>query len=126
MKNPPAIPTKVWVLVIVLLMAAAAGALAFLQFRQTPGAQARVLQDGQVVDILSLEQPGEHRYEAPGGGYNIVCIQDGAVSVTQADCPDQICVRHAATNLSGDPIVCLPNRLVVEVFAGEASVDGVS
>ena len=47
----------------------------------------------------------------------MVTIQDGMVFMEEANCPDQICVREGPTNQTADPIVCLPNRLVVEVCA---------
>lgn len=58
----------------------------------------------------------------------MVVIQDGTVRVSEADCPDQICVRKGATNQTADPIACLPNGLIVEVIAGEdtSQLDGVS
>ena len=39
------------------------------------------------------------------------------VFMEEASCPDQICVRKGPTNQTADPIVCLPNSLVVEVQA---------
>ena len=51
------------------------------------------------------------------------------VFLIEASCPDQICVRHGPTDQTADPIVCLPNKLVVRVLPpeGEADqLDGVS
>ena len=46
---------------------------------------------------------------------------NGKVSVSEASCPSQDCVRHLPSD-SGAPIVCLPNRMVIK-FADEAGYD---
>ena len=46
---------------------------------------------------------------------NTVEIKDGAVTVTQADCKNQICVNHAAINEKGESIICLPNKVIAEI-----------
>ncbi len=129
MEGPKPKSTRFWLVILgVLLLAAAAGGIALHSHRQ-PGAVVRVTQGGEVVDTLSLTRNGTRRYESASGGYNIVEIRDGQVSVTEASCPDQICVRHGPTDQTADPIVCLPNKLVVQVLApaGEAGqLDGVS
>ena len=51
--------------------------------------------------------------------YNVVEIKDGKVSVTEASCKNQVCVRHGAISRTGESIVCLPNRLVVRIENGE-------
>ena len=47
--------------------------------------------------------------------YNVVVISGGTVSVTEASCKNQVCVKHGAISRSGESIVCLPNRLVVRI-----------
>lgn len=44
-----------------------------------------------------------------------------------ADCPDQICVKHAEISKSGSSIVCLPNKVVITVHGDKNSMpDGVA
>jgi len=59
--------------------------------------------------------------DTPGGGHNVVTVKDGRIAVTQANCPDHYCMDRGFCN-SGSPIVCLPNRLVIE-FSGEQEID---
>ena len=47
--------------------------------------------------------------------YNVVVISGGTVSVTEASCKNQVCVKHGAISRSGESIVCRPNRLVVRI-----------
>ena len=63
---------------------------------------------------------GEYRIES-GGGWNILTVSGGKIAVTSASCPTQDCVHHAAAD-HGAPIVCLPNRLVVQ-FSTPSELD---
>lgn len=46
---------------------------------------------------------------------NTVEIKDGAVTVTNADCKNQICVNHGAITKKGESIICLPNKVIAEI-----------
>lgn len=48
-------------------------------------------------------------------GMNQVEIKQNKVSIRQADCPDQVCVRHRPIDSPYQSIICLPHKLVVEV-----------
>ncbi len=56
--------------------------------------------------------------------YNLVSVQNGAVSVEAADCKDQICVHHKPVSMAGESIVCLPHRLVVEIAGMKEAAGG--
>ena len=57
------------------------------------------------------------RIEIPGRvGKCILVIFDGKADMESADCPNQICVHHSAISHTGETIVCLPNRVVIEVI----------
>ncbi|NLV75428.1 MAG: NusG domain II-containing protein [Tissierellia bacterium] len=48
-------------------------------------------------------------------GYNLIEIGDEKVRVIEADCPDQLDVKQGYISKVGEVIVCLPNRLVIEI-----------
>lgn len=48
-------------------------------------------------------------------GYNLIEIGDGEVKVIEASCPDKLDVLQGAISKPGELIVCLPNRLVIEI-----------
>ncbi len=50
-------------------------------------------------------------------GTNIVQIEHGKVSVSEADCPDHICVKSPAVSRPGEIIACLPHKLLIEIRA---------
>lgn len=77
------------------------------------GRQVEILQDGEVLYTIDLEQAEDQTipvtYE---GRTNVIEIQDHKIRVREADCPDQICVQMDW--LDAAPIVCLPNHLSIQ------------
>lgn len=47
--------------------------------------------------------------------YNLLAISGDRVWMEAADCRDQVCVHHIPVSTGGETIICLPNRLVVEI-----------
>lgn len=45
---------------------------------------------------------------------NVCEIKDGKVRMTEANCPDQLCIHQRAIDEGGGTIICLPNRIVIE------------
>lgn len=54
------------------------------------------------------------------GCYNLLEITGSTVRMTAASCPDQICVRHRAISGTMESIVCLPNKLTIQMIGGAA------
>lgn len=100
------------------VLAAAAGIFLFYSAGMKPGGGVEVTVDGESVAFLPLDTDDSIRIETEWG-WNVVSVQDGAVMVTEADCRDQICVEHRKIRKTGETIVCLPHKLVVEI-TGEA------
>lgn len=58
------------------------------------------------------------------GETNICEIHDGKVSMIEANCPDQLCVRQKAVGALGGTIVCLPNKVVIEAVQMNGTISG--
>ena len=58
-------------------------------------------------------------------GYNLLEMGDQRVRVIEADCPDQIDVKQGYISRVGEIIVCLPNKLIIEIkgLAEEDDID---
>jgi len=56
-------------------------------------------------------------------GYNLIQIGDEEVRVIEADCPDELDVKQGYISAPGEIIVCLPNRLVIEIIGIETEKD---
>lgn len=91
------------------------GTFALIQFHGKSGAQIRVSVNNKEYGVYSLDRDQTIKL-ANEDGENIIVIEDGKASMTKADCPDKICVNHAAISKKGETIVCLPHKVVVEVI----------
>lgn len=56
-------------------------------------------------------------------GYNLIEFGDEQVRVIEADCPDKIDVKQGYISKIGETIVCLPNKLVIEIKGIENDSD---
>ncbi len=116
---------------LIILFAALFLAFAAAAFLRLPsfGAFAHVSVKGDmfaVIDLEAVEEP--YMLEISPG--NVLLVERGAVSMHSADCPDQLCVRQGKTGEGGLPIICLPNRIMVEIKSPKGdeqkNVDAVS
>ena len=116
------------ILIAVLLVVAllVAGGMRIWQMNNTKDtANVVVTIDGEVYGTYPLSEDRTERIELPDGSYNILIISGGYADVTEASCPDQICVKHNHIRYSKESIVCLPNKVVVTVEGGkENEIDG--
>lgn len=53
-------------------------------------------------------------------GFNKLVIESGTVRVTEASCKDKLDVKQGEISKIGDMIVCLPNKLLIEIRGNEA------
>lgn len=59
-------------------------------------------------------------------GWNTVHIANGKVNVENANCRDKICVKSGYISKTGQSIVCLPHKMIVEIKGnGENEIDDV-
>lgn len=90
-----------------------------LRLLSSPGAVAVVTLDGEEVARLPLDTDCQADIQSVYGAHRVV-VQDGTVSVTEAPCPDLICVHHVPVSRVGETIICLPCKLVVTVMDGNS------
>ena len=125
---PKANYTRDLILVAVLLVAALAlfFGLRSRQARDTgTGAQAVVTVEGREIGRYPLKKSGTFPLN---GGTNILVVENGEAWVSEANCPDKVCMGMGKISRNGEFIACLPNRLlvVVEGAAEDSPVDGMT
>ena len=113
---------KTDIILAVIAIIAAAGIWLFYSAGADHGLTAVVTVDGEVRAELPLDETDSIEIETEWG-YNIVHTEDGQAFVTEADCRDQICVEHKKIEKTGETIVCLPHKMVVEIIGGEEEMD---
>lgn len=114
-------------LVLALLVLSAAASATALLLRGGPsGRTARITLDGELISEIDLDlvqTPYTFTVTGSGGLTNTIRVEHGRIRVEAAACPDQICVRQGYISNSAAPIVCLPNRLIIEITGGGSALD---
>lgn len=95
---------------------------------QKPGSYAVVQIDGKERARLNLSEDTTLQVGGEQTGSNTIEVRDGCVFVSEADCPDQVCVRTGRVQDVGSVIACLPHKLTVTVVGEvqEEQVDGIA
>ena len=111
-----------------LLAAVASAAFLLLKPEEPSRPVARITLNGTLVGEIDLTLdaaalPHPFTYEGPGGFTNTVEFEPGRVRVSEAGCPDQVCVNQGWISDGTTPIVCLPNKLIIEIVGGGDSLD---
>ena len=111
---------------IILIASILVVAIAFfliVELTKEEGAGVVVKVDGVEVAEYSLSKSGTYPLN---GGTNILVIEDGRAYLSNANCPDKLCVHQGKISRTGEVITCLPNKLTVTFFGAEESVDLIS
>ena len=112
--------------ILVLALAAYVG-VGIFQSANTHNPEAVVLIDGKEYGRFPLDREITERIELSDGSYNVLEIKEGKADVTEASCPDGICVNDRPVSKRSQSITCLPNKLVVEIQNGEETeVDAIA
>lgn len=107
--------------IILLISVSAFGVLKFIQSQNEADSMVIIKDDGVIVKTFPFtERTEEVFYFDDGAEINVVVIKDGIVTVSEANCRDQICVKSQSISRSGEIIVCLPHKFTVEIFSESA------
>lgn len=81
------------------------------------GTVAQIYSSGSLIYEIDLNKSSAP-YELPienGDKRNIILVQDGKISIKEANCPNKLCVKQGSIKNSSYPIVCLPNELIIKI-----------
>ncbi len=73
--------------------------------------QLRITVAGDEYGTYSLEKEQTIKIQDT----NVCEIKDGKVTMISAQCPDQLCRKQGPVFRPGETIVCLPNKVVLEI-----------
>lgn len=77
---------------------------------------AEISLNGEIIRTIDLNTAPDETFTVESElGTNTVSIRGGEISVTDASCPDKICVNHGPLKSELLPIVCLPNKLIISL-----------
>ena len=99
----------VFIIAILLICAAA---IPVMKNAAKGGDTVRITVNGE----LFCEKPLSENCEIPINDTNVAVIEDGAVYMKYASCPDKLCMHQGKARDSSKKIICLPNKVVIEVI----------
>ncbi|MBQ9992339.1 MAG: NusG domain II-containing protein [Firmicutes bacterium] len=106
--------TKDFLLILIIVIAAAILWLGFAFLSPAENAAAVISVDSKQAIKLDLQKDGI--YEIKGMLYPCtVEIKNGRIRMESSQCPDKICEHTGFISHSGQSIVCLPNRVIIEL-----------
>ena len=98
------------IIITATVLAAAVTVTLITLFFSSSGEKVVIKEENKVLYELSLYE--NCVIELSG---NTVEIKNGKVDVIEANCKNQICVKHREIDKKGETIVCLPNKVIVEI-----------
>mgnify|MGYP000477356262 CR=1 FL=1 len=101
---------------VILCICLAAFAIMLLSRKE--GSKLIVYLNGEVYKSFPLDEDIEFTVNQEDGSYNTFVIKDGEVDMIDASCPDKLCVKDRSIHYNNETIVCLPNKLVLEIANG--------
>ncbi len=125
MKRSPELKPTRWdalVVLTVLLLALLLAARPYFAAKAAGELTVEVTVDGETVERCALSAYTGGTYESRG--YTLtVAAENGAVRVSESDCPNQDCVHSGAISRAGQSVVCLPARIAVTLEGAAADYD---
>lgn len=114
---------------IVLLIVLVALGLAFSWWSiagRNAGDTVVISVDGAEYGVYPLSEDKEIDIDCDGH-HNHITIKSATVQMTSSNCKNQVCVDTGVISHNRESIVCLPNRVVVEIRSGNGGgVDVIS
>ena len=104
---------------VVVLLVIGFVIMGIMQLLKQEGGEAIVTVDGEEIASYSLDKNGSYEITGGDGGKNTLVIEDGQAYMSQADCPDELCVKTGRVQYDGETIVCLPHKVVVTIQSDE-------
>ena len=103
------------IILIGALLAALAAMLCILLVGKRSGSFVVVSVDSGEVISFPLSQDVVYEIEGYDGGRNTLVIENGRAWLEDSTCPDHLCEHMGKIDTAGQSVICLPNRVVVEV-----------
>ncbi|HIY00484.1 MAG TPA: NusG domain II-containing protein [Candidatus Blautia faecipullorum] len=75
----------------------------------------RISVNGEEYGVYSLEEEQTIKI----GDTNVCIIKNGQCRMTEASCPEHLCIEQGAIDNRGGTIICLPNKVVIEVVEAD-------
>jgi len=117
---------KLWIGICVLILAFGVIGI-IIVMRGSHSEWIEIVQDGNMLYNFNLEEAENQIINIEyKGKINVVEIKDHKIHMFEANCSDQICKDMGFLESNNLPIVCLPNRLVIQFVKNNDDVDAIT
>ena len=118
--------TKILTGVLIAVVLLSTGVLVWRKLNPQSAQIVKITQKGQVlqeIDLTQVKEPYSFVIEGESGALNTVQVEPGRICISEASCPDQVCVHQGWISDGSEPIVCLPNQVIIQITGGGSQVD---
>ena len=105
------------------VICAACLAVFFLTAKNEEKNVAVITLEGKIIQELPLDSDAS--FTVKGEYTNIITVENGSVFVSYTSCKNHICEKTGSISLTGQSIVCAPNKVVITI-KGEGDIDAVT
>ena len=111
------------IILLGIILVVALAAIIVVNITKQQGSYVIVVYDQNEVAKYSINEDIEIKLTYEENNYNTLVIKDGKVYMNDASCKDHICVKHHKISMTGETIVCLPNKIVIKIIGNNNEVD---
>ena len=117
---------KTVILILAIILLSSVAVIVVRHLLTTENRTAKIYQNGKIIREIALDtltEPIEFEITNESGHKNTVRAERGRIRITSADCPDKVCVNQGWIENGVVPIVCLPNRVTIEITGADGDID---
>jgi hypothetical protein len=84
-----------------------------------------IKREGKVIKTIDLNKvtgSQEFKLSTPNGKFNTILVEHNKISIKNANCPHQECVKSGSITQPGQMIVCLPYKFLISI-SGQSDND---
>lgn len=117
------------ILIISLIIISTLSVFSYKQYIKSSHHTAVIKQDGKIIktiDLNNVKKDEKIKVSYTGNHFNTVEVAPGKIRISDADCPDKICVKTGWISEPGQSSVCLPHKLIINIEGKNAKFDQIS
>ena len=86
------------------------------------GEKIEIYVDNKLYKTYDIDGEDEIKIESEKG-YNLIKIHNHGVEITEASCPDKVCIHEGFIEKPSKSIVCLPNKVHIKITSDSNNED---
>ncbi|RKX94799.1 MAG: hypothetical protein DRP84_06110 [Spirochaetes bacterium] len=124
-KDRPNQVLKLGDIVLILMVIIGLGFLSFNLYGNDQGNKEVMIIGQNFRGVYPIEKNRKIEVKGPLGD-TIVVIEDGKAWIEYSPCREKICMKMGKISRVGQQVVCVPNRVLVEIEGRNGDIDAVS